>query len=299
MIRPQNSPIWTYKSPMELSKLYQQTKETLAQSGIETPDIDARALICHRAGVEHTDFITNGAFEVPESVVKTIKADIQRRITGEPVSRILGVREFWGLEFIVTPDTLDPRADTETLVEAVLKYVKDRQAPIRILDLGTGTGCIPIALLSELPNATAVAVDYSHAAARVSRENAAKHKMSSRFSVVQGDWMEALKEGVFDVIVSNPPYISPKEIEGLAPEVKNHDPIMALKAEKNGLECYEKIISQLKIHLNEQNRAFLEIGFGQLESLTGLAEESNLRLCDSTADIAGIPRVVEICRGDK
>lgn len=304
---------WCANNPgMEtLQDLYVQTKKDFAAAGIDTPDLDARILISHHSGLDHADFILSGALKISDDTLEALARDIERRKNGEPVSRILGVREFWGLEFKVTPDVLDPRPDTETLVEAVLKWAKAQapcpQAggrdgtgnPFRILDLGTGTGCIPIALLSELPNATAVGVDISHAAALVAQENAVCHGMADRLRIVQGSWMEALKEQSFDVIVSNPPYIAPSEIEKLSPEVKNHDPILALKADKNGFECYEKIFSTLKNHLHAKNRAYFEIGFDQLEGLTGIAEESNLCVCDSYPDIAGIPRVVEICRGDK
>jgi release factor glutamine methyltransferase len=285
-----------------LADIYSKTKRDFAAGGLETPELDARLLISHYAGLDHADFITKGDMEVAEAVSAQIETAVQRRLKGEPVSRILGVREFWGLEFDLSPATLDPRPDTETLVEAALKWVREtgrEKEALRIVDLGTGSGCIPIALLTELPHAVAIGLDYSHEAARAARRNAEKLGVGERFMAVQGDWMAALKEGEFDLIVSNPPYISPSDFENLTPEVKNHDPILALKAEKNGIEAYEKIIFQLKNHLNAQNRAFLEIGFGQRERVLRLVDDSNLRHGDSVPDIAGIPRVVEIWRGDK
>src|SRR5690606_22717337 len=158
---------------------------------------------------------------------------------GEPVSRIIGRKEFWGLAFKVTPDTLDPRPDTETLVEAALGWARAQARPLSILDLGTGTGCILIALLRELPAARGLGVDISEAALAVSRENAASHGVAGRAEFRQGNWFAALNPGEsFDLVVSNPPYIAESALESLAAEVKNHDPRAALTDEKEGLEAY-------------------------------------------------------------
>lgn len=287
---------------MQLQDYYRQIKQQFADAGIETPDLDARALISHHTGLQQADFILLRDHLLDSKVIENIDADVQKRLKGEPVSRIMGVREFWGLEFKVTPDTLDPRPDTETLVETALKWVKSQgldQKPIRIIDLGTGTGCIPIALLSELPLATALAVDISEAALDIARHNAEQNGVLGRMDFRQGSWMDGLEGENFDLIVSNPPYISAPEIENLSPEVKNHDPILALSGGDDGLDCYKKIIFYGKMHLNSMNRMFLEIGFDQQKSVSRLVEESNLCVCDSHPDIAGIPRVLEICRGDK
>jgi release factor glutamine methyltransferase len=296
---------------LTLQQLVKDIKSAFDKGGMDVSMRDIKMMIHHVTGHGEEVFITQ-----PDTLISgahKIELDkmVARRINGEPLTRIMGVREFWGLEFEVTSDTLDPRADTETLVEAVLAWAFKKapcpqaggrdgtSKPIRILDLGTGTGCIPIALLSELPNATAVALDYSYEAACVARRNAEKYKMSDRLQVIQGDWMSALKSGSFDLIVSNPPYISNEVIQNLDDEVKNHDPFLSLSGGDDGLDCYKKIISALKIHLNDGSRAFLEIGFDQLESVSRLVDESGLCVCDSRADIAGNPRVVEICSGDK
>lgn len=287
---------------MRLSSFYQVTKKKLANAGIDRPDLDAKLLIQNVTGLSEVDFITNRDKGLSEAQIKQIDTYVRRRIKGEPVSKILGVREFWGLEFTVTEDTLSPRPDTETLIEMALRWVDAeglRRSPLKILDLGTGTGCIPIALLSELSNATAIGVDISEKALLTAQRNAEKHKMSNRIKFVQGDWFEGIEDESFDLIVSNPPYISESDIKNLSVEVKNHDPILALSGGNDGLDCYKKILFQLKNKLNGKNRAFLEMGFGQLEDLARLVDESNLLLCDSKADIAGIPRVVEISCGDK
>lgn len=278
---------------MNLQDIYIDLKEKLPSKQ------EALSIIEHSTGKSEADLIAHPDFSIHNNQITEIRQVLKRRLSGEPLSRILGTKEFWGLPFKVTPDVLDPRPDTETLVEAVIRAYPDRQTGLKFLDLGTGTGCIPIALLTEYPNASAVAVDFSHAAALVAVENAREIGVSDRFFVVQGDWMTALKPKSFDVITSNPPYILESEIKNLMDEVKNHDPILALSGGKDGLDDYKKIISQLKIHLKRDGVAFLEIGLGQLESLERLVDDSTLCLCDSVADIAGIPRVVEIRCGDK
>lgn len=285
---------------MELGIIYQDIKKKLAESGIEAPDLEAKRLIQAVMGLDSVNFITNKEKPLSKPDIDQINHYLARRLNGEPLSKILGVKEFWGLEFEVTKDTLDPRPDTETLIEAVLGWVGARKdETLKIIDLGTGTGCILITLLSELSNAQAIGVDISEDALAVAAKNAEKHKMSNRIKFVQGDWLVGFEDESFDLIVSNPPYIPNPDIENLSKEVKNHDPILALDGGKNGLNCYKIIFSQLKNKLNGQNRAFLEIGFGQLSNIARLVDDSNLLLCDSKADISGIPRVVEISCGDK
>lgn len=284
---------------MQLSQLYKDLK-TKFSSTMENSDLEAKRLIEGVTGLQSFDFITQPEKLIPQDQLKLVDEYASRRLAGEPLSKILGIKEFWGLEFIVNEHVLDPRPDTETLIETVLKWVGARKSePLKILDLGTGTGCIPITLLTELPNAVAVAVDISEEALNIARQNADKHNLSNRITFVQGNWFDGLEGQYFDIITSNPPYIPNPDIESLSLEVKNHDPILALAGGDSGLECYKIIISSLKIFLNGENKAFLEIGFGQLESLSRLVDDSNLFLCDSKADLAGIPRVVEISCGDK
>ncbi len=298
---------------MQLGQLYKQTVNQFKEVGIETPEIDARVMILHHSGFNHADLITKGTEELSQGVIDAINKDINRRIAGEPVFRILGEREFWGLNFKVTPDTLDPRPDTEVLVEQALSWLEQselmsQKRTLRILDIGTGTGCVLISIIHELrqkydPNVFkdiyGVGVDFNFETANVAYQNVKTHKLEDSISIVQGDWMSALANESFDLIVSNPPYITNLDITTLSKEVQNHDPFLALSGGDDGLDCYKKIISQLKTQLNQENRAFLEIGVGQVNDLTRLVDDSNLRLCDSHPDLAGIPRVVEICCGDK
>ncbi|NQZ13564.1 MAG: peptide chain release factor N(5)-glutamine methyltransferase [Alphaproteobacteria bacterium] len=280
--------------------LYQSFKKRLAH--VDTPDLDARVLICALAGLDQADFIVKRDKIVDTSVEEAVEKAIKRRLKGEPVSKILGAREFWGLDFKVTEHTLSPRPETEIIIERALKWL-DREGRLNeklsILDLGTGTGCIPISLLSELPNATAVAADKSPDALNVAKENAQNHKMIDRITFIESDWFSNLENKTFDLIVSNPPYIPESDIESLPKEVRNHDPILALIGGVHGLDPYEIIFSKINTHLKQDGRAFFEIGQNQLSGIMRLVDESNIQLCDSVADLAGIPRVVEITRGDK
>ncbi len=288
--------------------------------------LDAKRLIEAVIGLSSADIIAHPEKKISQEHIDQINVYMERRLKGEPLSKILGVKEFWGLEFITNEDVLDPRPDTETLVEAVLDWVRTDNViarsggdeaiyqcqeglprsvpspamtpPLKILDLGTGTGCIPISLLSELPNATVVAVDMSEEALNVARQNAEKHNVSDRIEFIQSDWFDNI-EGKFNIVTSNPPYIVDSEIPNLALEVKNHDPILALSGGKNGLEAYKKIFFSLKNYLKSDGRAFFEIGQNQLFDIARLVDESNLLAGDSRLDIAGITRVVEISRGDK
>jgi release factor glutamine methyltransferase len=196
---------------------------------------------------------------VPEAQALRFHALIQRREAHEPVSRILGVREFYGRSFRVTPATLDPRPDTETLIEAALALMPPRA---RLLDLGTGTGAIAITLLAERAEASGLATDVSPEALAVARENAARHGVAERLSLAEGSWFTPVA-GVFDMILSNPPYIPAHEIAGLSPDVRNFDPSLALAGGDDGLDPYRAIAAHAASHLAAGGHVLVEIGAGQ------------------------------------
>lgn len=282
-----------------IDSLLRDARRTLERAGVETPALDARLLVRHALGLDDVALIARGVDPVPAGAGDAVAALLARRAEGEPVSRIMGVREFYGRTFAITPDTLDPRPDTEILIDQALGWARTQKKDLRILDLGTGSGCILITLLAELPGATGIGVDLNPGAVDVSRENAVKHGVESRTRVFQGDWFTPLPDGErFDLIVSNPPYIPEKDIESLAREVRNHDPILALVGGNDGLDPYKIIFSGLEKHLFPGGRAFLEFGFGQAESLSRLVDDSGLFLSRITPDLAGIPRVVEITNGE-
>lgn len=292
-------------------------KDMLTLQKFENPSLEARLLVSMATGARMEDFITNEQDNLTPAQLEKINDVTQRRLSGEPIARIAGVKEFWGLEFELSPATLIPRPDTETLVEAVLRYTKNdvipakagisknksqdprlREDDIKILDLGTGTGCIPIALLTELPKAHATAVDISAEALQTAKRNAERHGVRDRFATVQSNWFEKI-DSQFDIIISNPPYIESSAIESLQIEVRNHDPILALDGGESGFEAYKIILRDAKKYLTAHGRIFLEVGQGQVNGIAGIVESVGATLVSTHADLAGIERVVEIAYGDK
>lgn len=215
----------------------------LKQAGLPTPELDARLLVRGATGASEIEMIREpGAFISPEEEA-LLGAYEHRRLAGEPVSRILGRREFWGLDFAVTPAVLDPRADSETLVAAALDLLRGVEAP-RILDLGTGSGCLLLALLAERPDALGVGVDISAAALDVARANAVALGLAARAGFVAADWTAGV-DGVFDLVVSNPPYIVSAGIAALDAGVRDHDPRLALDGGADGLDAYRALARAL------------------------------------------------------
>lgn len=215
-----------------------------------------------------------------------------RRLAGEPVWRILGEREFWGLPFRLAAATLEPRPDTETLVEAAVATLKHRrQEPLAILDLGTGTGCLLIALLSEFPRARGVGVDLSEEACATARGNAARNGVTERAVIRQGTWTQGLTER-FDLVVSNPPYIATAEIATLSESVRDHDPHLALDGGADGLACYRELAALLPEALAPGGLAVLEVGAGQALDVVSIMTPAGLRHAGTRRDLGGHERAL-------
>lgn len=271
-------------------------KDRLAAAGVENPAREARWLLAHALEVSDSDLIAgNRIFEKKE--MEFAELLVARRVAGEPVSRIIGEKDFYGLSFAVTPAVLDPRMDTETLVDAVAARFGNNP-PRRILDLGTGSGCILIALLNKFSESTGVGVDVSREALAVASGNAARLGVAGRASFIQGDWAESVNES-FDLIVSNPPYIPSGDIPNLDREVRNHDPILALDGGFDGLQAYKMIFSQIKNIFSPGGAGFFEVGISQAQDVARLAENEGFLVRGYHADSAGVLRVVEIDSGEK
>ena len=265
----------------------------LRETRIAAPELDARLLLCHATGLSHEAYVAalNDAL-APEAAAR-FGASIERRLAGEPVSRIIGIREFYGRPFRIDASTLDPRPDTETLVEAALGLV-DREAPLNILDLGTGSGCILITLLAELPRASGVGVDVSLGALELARANAQTVGVGDRAAFLASDWLEAV-EGSFDLVVANPPYLSAADMAALSPEVRDHDPAPALDGGPDGLSAYRRIVPGLRKALRPGGFALFEIGPDQDQAVSRLLAEAGLDVGEGQhlwRDLAGRPRVV-------
>ncbi len=265
----------------------------LAAAGIPDAGTDARILLLAATGLDRVALIRDPDLPVAPEAASRFAGWIDRRAAREPVSRILGRRAFWGLDLAVTPDVLDPRPDTETLVEAVLDALGPRRRePLRLLDLGTGSGAILCALLSELPAATGVAVDRSARACAVARRNLAALGLAPRSLVLQGDWASALAPGRFDAVVSNPPYIESAAIPALDRDVREHDPLSALDGGPDGLACYRILAADLPRLMAPGGVAALEIGQGQDGDVADLLRAAGLAAIAVRPDLAGIGRVV-------
>jgi release factor glutamine methyltransferase len=276
-------------------ELRREAAAQLREVGKESADTDARLLLCHASGCDAAKLIASETEAVAGEIAENFSRLIARRLAGEPVARITGEKEFWSLRFTLGSETLVPRPETETLVEAALAAIHDRSRKLRILDLGTGTGAILAALLTELPNATGVAVDRSETALRVARENLRNLSLSPRVSYLCGDWAGSLS-GTFDLIVSNPPYIAAKELALLSPEVRDHDPRLALEGGADGLAAYRTIIGQLCERLSEDGKAILELGSGQEAAVSAMVNGAKGLVVAGPArkDLAGIPRALII-----
>ncbi len=271
--------------------------DTLRQAGIESPDIDARLLIGHALGLDRTALMINGDRHLRTDEVVAIDALAARRLRHEPVSRILGRKEFWSLPLDVSDAVLVPRPDTETVVEAALDCIaRDnlRLAPLRILDIGTGSGALLLALLTELKNGNGVATDISPAAIAVARGNAERLGLSPRCTFVVCDIAGGVT-GPFDLIVSNPPYIAHADIAALEPEVRDHDPALALDGGIDGLDAYRAIASQAIHLLAPCGRLIVELGAGQEPAVRDLFSKAGLTVSGVRADLAGIPRALTAC----
>jgi release factor glutamine methyltransferase len=264
----------------------------LADAGIGDSAADARLLLCAVGGIDRLDLIREPELAVSATTIERLLPMVRRRAAGEPVSRILSRKEFWGLSLAISPAVLDPRPDTETLVGTVLKVLAaKRAASLRILDLGAGSGAILCALLRELPKATGLAVDLSLAAAAQARANLTACGFAGRSRVIVGSWASALA-GPFEVIVSNPPYIATSSIGGLEREVRDYDPALSLDGGPDGLDAYRAIAPQLPRLLAADGRFFLEVGAGQAASVMSILAQHSLTKMGTDVDLAGFARVV-------
>jgi release factor glutamine methyltransferase len=262
------------------------------ESGVENPSLDARLLVAAAAGVEREDLIRAPEQILDEDALARLQAMAARRRAREPVSRILERREFWGLSLKLSPAALDPRGDTETLVEAAIAaFAARREDRLRVLDLGAGSGAILCALLNALPNAFGVAVEISPAAAALAGVNLAALGFAERSSVVASRWDEALA-GRFDLVVSNPPYIASLEIDRLAPEVRHYDPRIALDGGPDGLDAYRALGAALRRRVAPGGAFFLEIGADQAEPVLAILAAAGLGGLTVTRDLAGLTRVI-------
>ncbi|MDF1736864.1 MAG: peptide chain release factor N(5)-glutamine methyltransferase [Minwuia sp.] len=275
-----------------VGNLLDRATRQLRQAGLDSPRLDARVLLGKAMQCDPSSLLPGSAKPVSSSQVARFATLIQGRLARRPVSHLTGHREFYGREFTVTPDVLDPRPDSECVVELALQQMESSAAP-QVLDLGTGTGCLLLTLLAECPQAQGLGVDLSTAALAVAKANAIALKLQDRASFAQGEWLSGITER-FDLIISNPPYIRSGDIRGLAPEVRCHEPHLALDGGQDGLTPYRILLPQLATHLKAEGVAILEHGQGQEVSIALLAEQSGLEIIATATDLGGINRGVAL-----
>jgi release factor glutamine methyltransferase len=268
-----------------------QLTQIFAAARLDAAALDARLLLCAALGIDHSDLL-RGPDQPIGAAAEALAELARRRLEREPTSRILGKREFWGLEFTIDPAVLDPRPETEGLVEAVIAALAlHRDAHLRIVDLGTGSGAILGSLLSYFPNAGGIGVDVSEAACRIARSNFEKLGLTSRACVVCGDWADALC-GTFDIIVSNPPYVASVDLTSLAPEVRDHDPKLALDGGKDGFAAYRALAPSLAPIAAPASLVALELGLGQAMGVARILLSSGFVNLAIHHDLVGHERVV-------
>jgi release factor glutamine methyltransferase len=278
--------------PETAAALLEEAVRRLAAAGCATPQLDARLLLQHAARLSREDLILDPGRVLEPEAARQFRGFVVRREAREPVSRILGEREFYGRAFRITPDVLDPRPDTETLVEAALGLLPQEA---RILDLGTGSGAIIVTLLAERPDAAGVATDVSAAALDVARGNAMALGVADRLTLLHGSWFEPVA-GQFDLIVSNPPYIPRAAVAGLESDVRDYDPTLALTDGGDGLGSYRAIAAGAGAHLAEGGHVAVEIGASQSEDVEGLFATAGLRLFRRDRDLGGHIRCLTFVR---
>jgi len=278
---------------MTIAEARRALANTFREANLDSPELDARLLVGHALGLDHTTLATAASRELDAAAAAALAAFVTRRLAREPVARILGTKEFWGLPLRITQATLVPRPETETVVDVALAAIDaggSRARALRIADLGTGSGAILLALLSELPCAFGIGTDLSHEALGVARVNAIRLGLSARAAMVVGDFGAPLASG-FDLVVANPPYVASGDIAGLSPEVR-HDPQRALDGGADGLAAYRAIAADARRLIKPLGHLVLELGASQATAVAKLLRMAGLTPARPQPDLNGIPRAL-------
>ncbi|MCQ2439028.1 MAG: peptide chain release factor N(5)-glutamine methyltransferase [Oscillospiraceae bacterium] len=278
-----------------VNELYLETRRTLRAAGVESPELEARLLLCHALGCSREKLLERMQMYVPDSARSVLRDMTARRVAGEPVAYITGSWEFCGLPMEIDRSVLIPRSDTEVLVETALRLLKEKQkADARILDLGCGSGCIGIALGHFLPAGRITAVDISPGALELTRRNIAANALSRRSAVMEADILASppMRMGSYDLIVSNPPYIATAELAELDVSVKDYEPRLALDGGEDGLKYYRAILSYWLSVLTPSGSVIMELGEGQAAKVMEMMRDAGLQEVRSVKDLYGTERVV-------
>jgi release factor glutamine methyltransferase len=271
---------------------WRRVRDRFREAGLPTPDLDARLLAQRAFGLDSMALVRDERKPAPELGSTDLEQFAQRRLAGEPVSRIIGEQEFWGISFGLNEATLVPRPETEMLVADAINLLENKRSP-KFVDLGTGSGAIAIAILDSLPKARGIATDISDAALAMAWTNAERHGVAERLQVKKGIWWQAVPHTeLFDVIVTNPPYIASDVIPTLQPEVRLFDPKLALDGGWDGLEAIRAVASQAARRLNPGGKLLLEIGANQGEIVRRMLGRAGFGQVEVQKDLAGLDRMV-------
>lgn len=282
---------------VSIGEALRRASQELDQAGVAEARREAGSLLSHVIGKDRTFLIAHAEDLLSESEWETFDSVVARRAAGEPAQYIMGTQDFFGRAFRVTPDVLIPRPETELLVEAALQLMNSgaKSSGARVCDVGTGSGCIAITLLCERDDARATAIDISEAALDIARQNARTHSVDDRIDFVLSDCFSGLDESasrIFDLIISNPPYVSERALPGLQREVRDHEPLVALSPGADGLSVIRRLLNDSPSFLRDKGHLLMEIGFDQGETVQQLIDPNVWTLNEIRPDLQGIPRIV-------
>lgn len=278
------------KEVITIKQLLEFSNNELSKLGIESYKIDSLAIIGNDLSISKEQIIFDSYLELSEAQVEKVKNSIKRRAQREPVSHIIGKRGFYQDEFVVNSNVLDPRPDSESLIEAILELFPNKDLPLEIAELGVGSGCLILTVLKNFSHAKAVGSDLSIKALEIASLNAKNLKLENRIEFIESDWFKNFPSTKFDIIISNPPYINTNQIELLQEEVRIFEPRLALDGGLNGLDCYEIIAQDVAKFLKKDGHLFLEIGKGQEEDVIAIFTQNGLNFLKSRKDLGGVIR---------
>ncbi len=275
---------------MKILELYKNSSKELEQQGILTSKLDVKILLSYLLNIDSKELIMYFNQHIEQKFINTFNQLLKRRLNREPIANIVNKKSFWSYDFFVNENVLTPRNDSEILIEAVLSNYNNMQEGLKILDLGTGSGCLVLSLLKMYKNASGLAVDISEKALKVAKQNAENLKINN-IKFLKNNWNDNI-EDKFDIIISNPPYIPTKEIKELEPEVNKFNPLLALDGGEDGLNCYRYLAKSLDKNLKENTKIFLEIGKNQEKDIEKIFNENGYKLLKMYKDLAEINRIL-------
>ena len=275
---------------MFLSDLQTNITKKLFDSGIETSSLDSRIILKEIFCFDEKELILNSQLIVPDNKINEVDEVLSRRLRGEPVSKIFGKREFYKSTFFISEDVLDPRPETELIVEIANNFILDRGYK-NFIDLGTGSGCIILSILKDNKNLSALGIDISFKAINIAQKNSMNLNLEKQATFIVSNWLSPISD-FYDLIISNPPYIPSKDIDTLANNVKNYDPLLSLDGGDDGLKCYREIAEDINRIISKKGRVILEVGFNQAMNVIKIFESKEFMFLDKYTDINGLDRIL-------